>query len=128
MQIGGVNSFISQLSSLLQKKTNNHNSYTPPSGEVLINSILEKLSIDKKSDMKQQELERNLTGFGKDADEYVKRISQLGAEIYRAILESELKNKIKELTQKEQLNKVAQYQNTVNYSNNYNSIGLSIYS
>ncbi len=128
MQIGGVNSFISQLSSLLQKKTNNDSSYTPPSGEVLINSILEKLSIDKKSDMKQQEVERNLTGFGKEADEYVKRISQLSAEIYRVTLENELKNKIKELTQKEQLNKVAIYQNTANYSSGYNSTGLSLYS
>lgn len=128
MQIGGVNSFISQLSSLLQKKTNNDSSYTPPSGEVLINSILEKLSIDKKSDMKQQEVERNLTGFGKEADEYVKRISQSSAEIYRATLENELKNKVKELTQKEQLNKVAIYQNTANYSSGYNSTGLSLYS
>ncbi|HOI84110.1 MAG TPA: hypothetical protein PKW30_07350 [Campylobacterales bacterium] len=128
MQIGGVNSFISQLSSLLQKKTNNDSSYTPPSGEVLINSILEKLSIDKKSDMKQQEVERNLTGFGKEADEYVKRMSQSSAEIYRATLENELKNKIKELTQKEQLNKVAIYQNTANYSSGYNSTGLSLYS
>lgn len=128
MQIGGVNSFISQLSSLLQKKTNNDSSYTPPSGEVLINSILEKLSIDKKSDMKQQEVERNLTGFGKEADEYVKRISQSSAEIYRATLENELKNKIKELTQKEQLNKIAIYQNTANYSSGYNSTGLSLYS
>lgn len=128
MQIGGVNSFISQLSSLLQKKTNTDNSYTPPSGEILINSILEKLSIDKKSEAKQQEIERTLTGFGKEADEYVKQISHSSAEIYRATLENELKTKIKEMTQKEQTNKVAIYQNTASYTNNLGSTGLNLYS
>ncbi len=128
MQIGGVNSFISQITSLFRKKTFSDNSYTPPSAEISINSVLEKLSIDKKTESKKQEAERTLTGFGKEADEYVKRISQSKAEIYRATLENELKNKIKELTQKEQLNKVAIYQNTANYSSGYNSIGLSLYS
>ncbi len=128
MQIGGVNSFISQLSSLLQKKTTNDGSYTPPSGEILINSILEKLSIDKKSEAKQQEIERSLTGFGKESDEYVKNISKSSAEIYRATLENDLKNKIKELTQKEQLSKISLYQNTANYTSTNTSSGLSLYS
>lgn len=128
MQVGGVNSFISQIFSLLQKKTTNDGSYTPPSGEVLINSILEKLSIEKKSDAKQKDIERTLTGFGKEADEYIKRLAETGAEIYRATLESDLKNKIKEMTQKEHTSKVAIYQNAASYTNNLSSSGLNLYS
>ena len=129
MQISGVNSFISQIQTLFQNKTTGTQSgYTPPSADITIDSILEKLSIDKKVDTKRQEIERSLTGFGKQTDAFIKKISEATAEIYKASLESELKNKVKELTQKEQLNKIALYQsaNTVQ-SQNYTS-GLNLYS
>ncbi|MCI4398929.1 MAG: hypothetical protein JHC37_00065 [Campylobacteraceae bacterium] len=128
MQIGGINSFISQLSSLFQKKTDQTNQYSLPSGEITINSIIEKLSIDKKTQMKRQEIERTLTGFGKEVDEYVRRISEASAEIYRATLESELKNRVKEMTQKEQASRVAAYQSANSYQNSYAHFGLNLYS
>ncbi len=128
MQIGGVNSFLSQITSLFQKKTSSDKTYSPPSAEISINSVFEKLSIDKKTEAKKQEAERTLTGFGKDADEFVRRISQASAETYRAALESELKNKIAQMTQKEQASKVAAYQTISAYQNNNQTSTLSLYS
>lgn len=128
MQIGGVNSFISQLASLFQKKSTSESSYTPPSGEISINSILEKLSIDKKTEAKKQEAERTLTGFGKEADSYIKRLSEAAGEIYRATLENELKNRVKEMSQKEQANRVAAYQTASAYQNNTQTSSINLYS
>jgi hypothetical protein len=128
MQIDGINSFISQLSSLFQKKSSSDKVYSPPSVEILMNSVFEKLSIDKKTQMKRQEVERTLTGFGKEVDEYVRRISEASAEIYRATLESELKNRVKEMTQKEQASRVAAYQSANSYQNSYAHFRLNLYS
>lgn len=128
MQIGGVNSLISQLASLFQKKNTSESTYTPPSGEISISSILEKLSIDKKTEAKKQEAERMLTGFGKKADSYIKRVSEAAGEIYRATLENELKTKIKEMSQKEQANRVATYQMANAYQNVTQTSSLNLYS
>lgn len=128
MQIGGVNSFIYQLSSLFQKRSTSDDIYEQPSGEITINSIIEKLSIDKKTEAKRQELERILTGFGKEADEYVKKISEVGAQIYKAALEKDLANKIKEMNQKEQANKIAAYQSASLYQYGVGGSSLNLYS
>jgi len=128
MQIGAINPFLNQITSLFKNKNTNESSYSPPSPEVLINSVFEKLSIDKKAEARQQEVERTLTGFGKEADETVKRASQAAAEIYRAVLEGELKNKIDSMASKEQASKLKNYIDSVSYKDLIQSNSLSLYS
>jgi len=128
MQIGGANSFISQITSLFQKKTTSENTYSPPSAEISISSVFEKLSIDKKTKAKEQEAERTLTGFGKKADEFVKSVARSSSEIYRATLESDLKNKIAQMAQQEQANKMAAYQSADAYKYGTQASTISLYS
>jgi hypothetical protein len=127
MQIGSVNSFASTSYS---NKSNSVSSSNSTPIDVVVSSVFDKMSIDKKTEQKQQEIERSLTGFGKQSDEGTKQAAQAAAEMYRAILEGDLKNKISSMSLREQANKttLAQTYNsyTANATQQQNSSTLSL--
>jgi hypothetical protein len=63
-----------------------------------------------------------LTGYGEEVSSAAKSSAEVSAQIYKAVLESELKDKIAQMSQKEQSNKttIAQMLNTyTKTANNY---------
>ncbi len=118
MQIGGLNSIAS---SLYTNNKNSSPSVTTPI-DVLVNSVFDKMGIEKKTEQKQQQIERALTGYGEEVSSAAKSSAEVSAQIYKAVLESELKDKIAQMSQKEQSNKttIAQMLNTyTKTANNY---------
>lgn len=91
-------------------------SYAPPSGDVIINTVFEKMAIDKRVDEKQKSVELMLTGYGDENKDNAKQGSQTSAEMYRAALESELKSKIAQMVKQEQAAKADEYQMSVRLS------------
>lgn len=91
-------------------------SYTPPSGDVIINTVFEKMAIERKIDEKQKSVELMLAGYGDESKDNAKHASQTSAEMYRAALEGELKSKIAQMARQEQAAKADEYQMSVKLS------------
>lgn len=105
MQINSLNSLSSYLYSSNAKSSSDTNQVTPI--DVVVSSVFDKMSIEKKTEQKQQDIERSLTGYGEQVSSAVKSTAEASAQIYKALLESELKDKISQMSQKEQSNKTA---------------------
>lgn len=87
--------------------------YTPPSGDVIVNAIFEKMAIDRMVDEKEKTVELSLTGYGDQNDGSAKHSAKTRAEMYRATLEGELKTKIAQMTRQEQTAREDMYQMSV---------------
>lgn len=129
MQIGGITGFLSQITSPFNKNNTNKAENLLPSPEIWVNTVVEKLSIEKKSDAKEEQIKRSLTGYGKESDELIERISRSAANSYKAMLESELQNKIKELTVAQRVKALSEYSQETSFGYLPQSqIFLSLYS
>ncbi len=130
MQISGVQQQ-SYISNFQTKQTNQVEpfssivTYEPPSPDALMDIAMERKSIERKVEEKQKELEQNLTSFGAQTDEMVKRVSQMASEMYRSIMEGDLRQKIESMALKERIARIFQSDYLKAYSQNQ-SINITV--
>ena len=123
MQISGVQQQ-SYISNFQTKQTNQVEpfssiaTYEPPSPDALMDIAMERKSIERKAEEKQKELEQNLTSFGAQTDEMVKRVSKMASEMYRSIMEGDLRQKIESMALKERIAQIFQSDYLKAYSQN----------
>jgi len=79
---------------------------------------MERKSIERKVEEKQKELEQNLTSFGVQADEMIKRVSKMASEMYRSVMEGDLRQKIESMSLKERMAQIFQSDYLKTYSQN----------
>ena len=130
MQISGVQQQ-SYISNFQTKQTNQVEpfssiaTYEPPSPDALMDIAMERKSIERRVEEKQKELEQNLTSFGAQTDEMVKRVSQMASEMYRSIMEGDLRQKIESMSLKERIAQIFQSDYLKAYSQNQ-SINITV--
>ena len=130
MQISGVQQQ-SYISNFQTKQTNQVEpfssiaTYEPPSPDALMDIAMERKSIERKAEEKQKELEQNLTSFGAQTDEMVKRVSKMASEMYRSIMEGDLRQKIESMALKERIAQIFQSDYLKAYSQNQ-SINITV--
>lgn len=130
MQISGVQQQ-SYISNFQTKQTNQVEpfssiaTYEPPSPDALMDIAMERKSIERRVEEKQKELEQNLTSFGAQTDEMVKRVSQMASEMYRSIMEGDLRQKIESMALKERIARIFQSDYLKAYSQNQ-SINITV--
>lgn len=127
MQISGVQQQ-SYISNFQTKQTNQVEpfssiaTYEPPSPDALMDIAMERKSIERRVEEKQKELEQNLTSFGAQTDEMVKRVSQMASEMYRSIMEGDLRQKIESMALKERIAQIFQSDYLKAYSQSQSNI------
>ena len=123
MQISGVqqNPYVTNIQVQKTNSTEPFSSiatYEPPSADTLMDIAMERKSIERKVEEKQKELEQNLTSFGVQADEMIKRVSKMASEMYRSVMEGDLRQKIESMSLKERMAQIFQSDYLKTYSQN----------